>query len=501
MPVPPIRQRAANAREIRTSGEYVLYWMIAARRLRWNFALDHALEEARRLGKPLLILEALRCDYRWASDRLHAFVIEGMRDNAAIAAAAGIRYLAYVEPTPAAGRGLLEALAARAAAVVTDEVPTRFFKGMVSAAARRLDVRLTAVDGNGLLPLRATTKAYPTAFLFRRFLQRELLGHLADLPDPEPLRPSQPARLPEAQVPADVARRWHLASPEMLADAGATAAGLPIDHSVAALTTTTGGSGAATRALDRFVGERLSRYLADGNQPDEDATSGLSPYLHFGHVSPHQVFDAVVTRERWTTRRLAGAGRGQREGWWGVSPAAEAFLDQLVTWRELGFNTCEHRPEDYDQFSCLPDWARATLQRHAADERTHVYSREQFARAETHDRLWNAAQRQLISEGRIHNYMRMLWGKKILEWTASPEDALDVMIELNDRYALDGRDPNSYAGITWVLGRYDRPWAPERPVFGTVRYMSSENTARKLRVKEYLRRYGLGSSDAPPSLF
>jgi deoxyribodipyrimidine photo-lyase len=152
---------------------------------------------------------------------------------------------------------------------------------------------------------------------------------------------------------------------------------------------------------------------------------------------------------------------------------------------------CHHRA-DYERYESLPGWARATLDAHAADERSHVYPLDAFESSDTHDPLWNAAQTQLRREGRIHNYLRMLWGKKILEWTASPREALAVMIELNNKYALDGRDPNSYSGIFWVLGRYDRPWAPERPVFGTIRYMSSENTARKLRGRKYVERYARG---------
>ena len=180
---------------------------------------------------------------------------------------------------------------------------------------------------------------------------------------------------------------------------------------------------------------------------------------------------------------------GRRAGWWSVGANAEAFLDQLITWRELGFNVC-HKRSDHDRWESLPDWAVATLSKHAPDRREHVYTIDEFAAASTHDPLWNAAQTQLLREGTIHNYLRMLWGKKILEWTAEPREALEVMIELNNRYALDGRDPNSYTGIFWVLGRHDRPWGPERPIFGKVRYMSSANTARKFPVRAYLDRYG-----------
>jgi deoxyribodipyrimidine photo-lyase len=194
-------------------------------------------------------------------------------------------------------------------------------------------------------------------------------------------------------------------------------------------------------------------------------------------------------RERWSPEDIEPPANGRRAGWWGVRSSAEAFLDQLVTWRELGFNVCAKNPS-HDRWESLPKWAQQTLGEHAGDRREHIYSFEQFDRAETHDPLWNAAQRQLKHEGTIHNYLRMLWGKKILEWTQEPREALAVMIELNNRYALDGRDPNSYSGIFWVLGRHDRAWGPERPIFGKVRYMSSDNTARKFRVAGYLEKYG-----------
>jgi deoxyribodipyrimidine photo-lyase len=234
--------------------------------------------------------------------------------------------------------------------------------------------------------------------------------------------------------------------------------------------------------------ERLSGYAGDRNHPDEGATSGLSPYLHFGHVSSHQIFSELMGREDWDTDRLAGAANGKRSGWWGVSESGEALLDQLITWRELGFNmSAQH--DDYDRYESLPAWAQKTLAEHAGDPRPYLYTLEELEGARTHDRIWNAAQTELVREGRLHNYMRMLWGKKILEWSPQPQDALRVMIELNNKYALDGRDPNSYSGIFWCLGRYDRPWGPERPIFGKIRYMSSENTARKLRLSAYLERY------------
>jgi deoxyribodipyrimidine photo-lyase len=199
-----------------------------------------------------------------------------------------------------------------------------------------------------------------------------------------------------------------------------------------------------------------------------------------------------MRHERWSLRSLAPRATGAREGWWGVAKGPEAFLDQLVVWRELAYNTCVKRPGNYDRYSSLPLWARDTLKAHVTDPRPHRYTKSVFERAATEDPLWNAAQRQLLEEGWMHNYMRMLWGKKILEWSRTPQEALRIMMAIMDRWSLDGRDPNSYAGYFWVLGRYDRPW-PERPVYGKVRSMSSERTAEKVRVERYRTRAGSAS--------
>jgi deoxyribodipyrimidine photo-lyase len=305
-------------------------------------------------------------------------------------------------------------------------------------------------------------------------------------------RPRSHARgdLPPApEVPAEVRRRWPPVDPRLLAgETGLDA--FPIDHAVGTVDVR-GGSVAAGRRLAAFVEDQLSGYDDARNHPDDDAGSGLSPYLHFGHISAHQVLARILRHEDWAAAKLAKTAGGTRSGWWGVSRDAEAFLDQLVTWRELGFNTSTRLPGS-DRYESLPAWALSTLEKHAADRRPHTYTLEQFAAAATHDPVWNAAQRQLTREGRLHNYLRMLWGKKILEWTPCPKDALEVMVELNNRFALDGRDPNSYGGIFWVMGRYDRPW-PERPVFGTIRCMTSQSTVRKVRVKHYLERYGSSS--------
>ncbi len=490
-PTPDTRIRVLHDTPLRR-GRYVLYWMTAQRRLRRNHALDRAVALAEDAGKPLLVFEALRAGYPHASDRIHRFVLDGMAEHADVLARRGVRYLPYVEPEAGAGRGLLAALAESACAVVTDDHPCFHHPAMLAAAARQVACRLEAVDACGLLPIHGHEKQHKTAHALRRHMQKQLPPHLEALPSADPLRALTPRR---ASVPRAVTSGW-----PMLRDTGpealdALVAALPIDHDVAPVDLP-GGSSAGRRRLRDFLAGGLGAYAEERNHPDASATSGLSPYLHFGHVGAAEVFHAVAKAEAWSPEDLGDDTRGARQGWWGMSAPAEAFLDQVVTWRELGFHTCVMQPDDYDRLTSLPDWAQRTLAKHAHDERTHLYDRQAFESAAAHDEIWNAAQRELVRTGRMHNYLRMLWGKKILEWSATPEEALATMIHLNDRYALDGRDPNSYSGILWVLGRHDRPWGPERPVFGTVRFMSSDSTRRKLKLKGYLERFGRDGSES-----
>jgi deoxyribodipyrimidine photo-lyase len=483
--VPASRITVRNKVSADGSASYVLYWMVAQRRTTWNFALQRAHDWALALKRPLLILEALRLGYPYASVRLHRFILDGMADQAAACSAAGVRYLPYVEDAPDAGSGLLAELARDAGVVVGDESPVSFLPRMLAAAATRISVRFETVDSNGLLPLAHAKVPAPSAFSFRRQLQRELPGLLDAFPHPAPLAR---AKLPPlTRLPRGLAKRWPAAAARLLAGDAAMLAALPIDQQVGAVALRGGAREAAAR-LKRFLAHGLPRYAEARNDLDDEATSALSPYLHFGHISAHQVAAAVLARAGWTPAALGRSAGGKRSGWWGVDAASEGFLDQLVTWRELGYAFVALRP-DHQEYASLPPWALRTLDGHAGDPREYRYSLAQFDDALTHDELWNAAQRQLRRDGRMHNYLRMLWGKKILEWSAHPREALAVMFRLNDRYALDGRDPNSSSGIMWCLGRFDRAWGPVRPVFGTIRYMSSASTRRKLRVAGYLERY------------
>jgi len=483
--VPPERLRAPVHRPVRPERAVVVYWMIAYRRLDFNFALERAVDWARELDRPLVVLEPLRCDYRWASDRHHRFILDGMADHRRRLEGTRIGYHPYVEPEPGAGRGLLEALGRHACVVVTDDWPCFFLPRMARAASAALDVRLELVDSSGLYPMRATDRVFNTARSFRRHLQRELPSRLERFPRQHPLAgdPLPPAGSP----PKEVAARWPAAGDDLLRPEGAGLGRLPVDHGVPPVPFR-GGPAAGAAVLTSFIEERLDRYAEGHSDPDARATSGLSPWLHFGHLSVHAVFRAVADREGWSPDRLSAAADGRRSSWWGMGEDAEAFLDELVTWREIGFNRCA-LTDDYDRWESLPEWARDTLETHATDPREHLYDLEVFEAARTHDPVWNAAQRQLRGEGRIHNYLRMLWGKKILEWSAAPREALRNLLHLNDRWAADGRDPNSYNGIFWCMGRYDRGW-PERPVFGKVRSMSSDATRRKVALEAWLERWG-----------
>lgn len=474
---PAIRIRALNEAAVRSDRDYVLYWMTSFRRAGWNFSLQRAVEEAVRLKKPLVIFEPLRTGYEHANDRLHAFVLQGMRENERRFAKTAALYLPYVERRADEGKGLLAALAQRACLLVGDDWPSFFVPGMQAAAAQRVDVRFEVVDSNGLYPMWHTTRVFSTAHSFRTHLQKVLPPHLLEFPLADPLAGVKLPRL--ASLPKG---RWKFGTEVEVAD-------LPIDHSVPAVAIT-GGSAAGEARLKTFVDLRLADYAEERNEPEIDGTSMLSAHLHFGHVSAHQLFARIAKREKWDAERLGKSIGGAREGWWKLSASTEAFVDQFVTWRELGFNMSSHRPQSYRSLDSLPGWARDTIAAHAKDPRAHLYSLKELELSQTHDPLWNAAMGQLRRDGWFHNYLRMLWGKKIYEWSKSAADALHVMEHLMGKYSLDGRDPISWSGYFWVLGRYDRAWGPERKVFGKLRYMSSDNTAKKISVKKYVATYG-----------
>jgi deoxyribodipyrimidine photo-lyase len=486
------RLRRLNSRATNATGAYVLYWTQAARRLSHNHALDYALRCAEALGRPLVVYEGLRLDYPWASARLHRFVLEGMRDNARAAARLGVHYWPFVETPERPARGLVARIAEHAALVVTDDFPCFVVPEQSEALARRVDVPVFAVDANGIVPLSLLQPAVYAAAHLRPRIHKAFAEAWAQ----------RAAAVPE--VPKAARGRVDPPfEPWRADDLDAFVASLPVDQTVTPVAETPGGTAAGRARLAGFVAQRLRGYAESRSRPAAPAdghASGLSPYLHFGHLSIEEVAAAVLGTD-WTPDELRVHHRGKREGYFSDDADVNGFLDEALTWRDVGFQWHWTRRKDTGRLeAALPPWAQATLRAHAGDARAFVYSREEWEAGATHDPLWNAAQRELRATGTIHNYLRMLWGKKVIEWSRTPEDAYATLVHLNNRYALDGRDPNSYTGILWCFGLFDRPWAPERKVLGTIRYMSSENTAKKFRIQPYLDYVGsLGGQSSSPS--
>ena len=484
--IDPTRVTQANDQPVNQHGAYILYWMTAFRRTKWNFALQRAVNLAVQMQKPLVIIEPLRVNYRWASDRFHRFIIEGMQSNQQSFADHCVTYLPYVEPKTSASRGLLEKLGNHSCCVVTDDYPCFFLPTLIRRVKKQLTTRLELVDSNGLIPIRLADKTFTVAHSYRRWMQKNIEQHLDQVPLPDPLQGISLPKLDNEEL-INHLQAWPSAKLDHLLEPNGLCS-LPIDHSVPALENMRGGETEASERLETFLQDRLELYDTDRNHPDFEATSRLSPYLHFGHLSAHQFVRRIFEQEKWSPSRL-GVPNGKNHGFWNLSTSAEGLMDQLVTWRELGFNFAARHPREMDRYESLPNWAKTSLETHAEDQRPHLYTLQDFENAQTHDEVWNAAQRELVQTGMLHNYMRMLWGKQILHWSPSPKEALKTLIHLNNKYALDGRDPNSYSGIFWVLGRYDRAWGPKRPVFGSVRYMTSDSAKRKLKMKKYLQRY------------
>ncbi len=450
------RVRRLDDRATPAHGDYVLYWMQAQRRGEDNAALAYAVERANELGVPCVVYEALRPDYPHASDRIHAFVVRGARDTASVLGARGIAYTFFLPRTPGEARGVLSKLAARARLVVSDDYPSFVVPAHNAAAAARVPCPFIVVDDCAVVPLSLLPKPEIGARSLRPKLTRALEAWLRPLDEPAP-RCAPPARLDLPFDPLDVSGH----------DALSRIGGCAIDHAVTPVDDLPGGSVAAMQRLERFARGPLSTYATDRNDPSREGTSALSPYLHFGMLSARRA--ALVARQ------------------WGRGEGLEAFLEQLLVRRGLSFNFARSRP-DHASYAALPAWARATLDEHASDKRYADLSIADLEAARSPDPLWNAAMNELRARGVIHGYARMLWGKLPLLWMRRPEDAHQAMVTLNDRWALDGRDPNGYANVSWCYGLHDRPW-PKRPVFGAVRTMTSASARKKLDFEGYIERW------------
>jgi deoxyribodipyrimidine photo-lyase len=471
-------------------GDYVLYWMQINRRLHYNFALEYAVAYSNKLHKPLVILEGLACDYPWATVRTSTFILQGMAEHLQqLGDARAVTYIPYPEEQKGSYGKLVRDLCRRASILISDEYPVFIMRERNERLENELAIPFHTVDANGIIPMALSEKAPYSAFIFRQLMQKTFLECWQHPPQEHPLMslgqhgdPGLPSEILERRQ----AGMKRLASENEIGKFTSGLSGLNQDIGPIDLK---GTRSAGLKRLDDFTGNDLLNYEEDRNEPDKERTSRLSPWLHFGKLSSFEVVSRVFAMQPdgWDIADSRPVG-GKRSGFFRGHPGIESFLDELITWRETGFHFAWHTP-DYDQFDSLPDWARETLSDHADDPREHLYSYKELAGSQTHDPVWNAAQTQLRREGRIHNYLRMLWGKKVLEWTPDPQTALSYLIDLNNEYAIDGRDPNSYSGIFWIFGRFDRAWGPERPVFGKIRYMSSDSARKKVKLDNYLKRY------------
>lgn len=474
-----------NNNEINSDGNYVLYCMSANRRLHYNFALEYAIAWANKLNKPLLIYEGLSCGILHACDRFHQFLIEGMHENCRDCSAKNTSYYSFIEFNSGDGKGLVQELAAGSCLVVADEFPAYIIPAFNRLISTKVKVPYITIDSNGLIPLSLTEKAPYSAYIFRMIMQKHFKEAYLNPPVENPL--AELKNRTSVRLPTAFLEKYPDAAPHY-ANIPDTVSKLAIDHSIKALEIN-GTRKSALAQLEKFINTRISRYKNEKNDPDAEVSSGLSGWLHYGKISEYEIVLAALNKQPhgWSLDDIKYK-KGQRDGYFGGDPGIEVFLDELITWREVGYHYCHHVP-NYDKFGSLPDWAIKTLEQHASDKREYLYTFEQFEKSLTHDEIWNAAQRQLVREGKIHGYLRMIWGKKLLEWTENPHTALKYLIELNNKYAIDGHDPNSYSGIFWIFGRFDRAWGPERPVYGKIRYMSSINTAKKIKLKSYLKKF------------
>lgn len=439
------------------SGPVVL-WMSRDQRVKDNWALIFAQKLAIQKRVPLFVLFCLVPEFLHATTRQYSFMLHGLREVEQNLLAKNILFFML---TGLPGKTIPEFMRiCGGSALVKDFDPLRIKRQWTDSVAKVTDIPFYEVDAHNIIPCwSASPKQEFGARTFRPKAYRALDEFLEEYP---PLRKHPVVWEGEIGRPFIHARNFFSQN--------------SVEHMVKTLKVATLGEAdwikpgekAASQSLSGFIKKKLPDYGQARNNPAVDGQSDLSPYLHFGHISPQRVaLEVREMRERAKERT-----------------SHDAFLEELIVRRELSDNFCFYNAE-YDSFEGFPEWAKKTLNAHRKDKREYLYSRKQFEHGETHDALWNAAQMEMVKRGKMHGYMRMYWGKKILEWTQTPQDAFKTALYLNDKYELDGRDPNGFTGVAWCFGKHDRPWK-ERPVFGTVRYMNANGLKRKFDADKYV---------------
>ncbi|HEV2484862.1 MAG TPA: deoxyribodipyrimidine photo-lyase [Terracidiphilus sp.] len=437
----------------RKDAQCVVYWMQRAMRIVDNPALDVAIEAGNLLRLPVVVYFQVIPNYPNANLRHYHFLQQGLRDVAEDAADRDLGFV--VRRSPATLDAFLEEV--EAALVIGDENPCREPERWRTVLAKKLKLPYWTVDADVVVPSRVFGRSFVLLHHFRPHLKAELSKYLVASAKIKPLRAWKPSKtLPGISLSEDI-----------------TGGFTKLDRTVGPVDTFTGGTHAALKRLREFVNLELKDYDETRNHPETRGTSRLSPYLHFGNIGPLTIALAV--------KKAIAEGKSS-------AASGDRYLEQLIGWRELAVLFVRYEP-NYDNWECAAPWARKTLIEHAGDRRPYRYNLQQLERGETHDELWNAAQQEMVSTGWMHNYLRMYWAKKILEWAPDPATAFDWAVILNDRYELDGRDPNGYAGIAWaIVGKLDRPWF-NRPVFGLVRPMAGASISRKFDAQAYIRQH------------
>jgi deoxyribodipyrimidine photo-lyase len=437
------RVKALNKKEMK-KGVYVLYWMQASQRSEYNHALEYAIIKANELRQPVLVFFGITDHFPEANERHYTFMLEGLREVKRSLEKRGIR-MVILHQSPELGA---VRLAKKASLAVVDRGYLKIQKQWRNEAANQIDCPLIQVESDVIVPVEeASPKEEYAAATIRSKIHKKLNHFLVPLKQTDPIIDSLSLDFDFFDIE----------------EAGKAVSKLRIDRSVKKADSFHGGMKEALKHLEIFLEGKLDRFPELRNDPTLDYLSHMSPYLHFGQISP-----LLIALEVKKTK----------------SPGIEAYLEELIVRRELSMNFVFYN-EKYDSYEVIPEWARKSLGSHQKDKRQYLYSLEELEQAKTHDPYWNAAQKEMVIRAKMHGYMRMYWGKKILEWSKTPEEAFQIALYLNNKYELDGRDPNGFTGVAWCFGKHDRPWG-ERPIFGNVRYMNDKGLKRKFDADQYV---------------
>jgi Deoxyribodipyrimidine photolyase len=443
------RVKVINRRQFNKNGKYIIYWMSHSHRAHFNHSLEFAIELSNQSGKPLLVYFPITDKYKHSNARYYKFMLDGILEAKKSLEERGIKFA--IEKVNDIKQRIIE-LSENAYALITDKAYLKYYRKLNKYIADRLDVPVYEIESDVCVPVEiASDKQEAYAFTFRKKIYSLLDKYIDELKPREP-------KIKSVSFDFGIEEITFNNSLEILNI-------LNIDKSVS-LSPFVGGYSQARKYLEEFIEKKLHGYKEFRSHPELDYQSNLSPYLHFGQISPIEVVLEVLSKY----------GRNDEN--------VDSFFNELIVWRELARNFCYYNP-NYNQYEGIPDWAKETLEEHKNDKREYVYTIEELENAKTHDEYWNSAQLELLKTGKMHNYMRMYWCKKLIEWTDDPKKAFDIACYLNDKYELDGRDPNGYAGISWCFGTHDRPWK-ERKIFGKVRYMSASGLEAKFDIKKYV---------------